>query len=345
MNYGYNQGYGGAYPAYGQPAGYPTQYTQAYSQPGAMMNNYQQPAMMQNNAYAQPNNYMNPMGAPMMGAYPQQQGYTTGMSGAAPRPTVLSPPQVQIPSPPSNPQLHPYPGAVSSNMGRPLAQSMPTPQPQVQYIAPANKPVGVYIPPPKLPHRFPFDPDKMEAYANFYSILSAMEALEEETCNGIISQEQRNELFAGLFEQYNRVLKVIGFGNQNDVKEFALATDLICSFTFASIFGNTEQNKQTQAANKAVLYFDIGQGLTTLSDLCESEGSMYGQCQQAALEIRTKFRKLGEQGNDNAIKILTKWIQLFMQKKTSDPITANERRDLAKDIVVIRNIVAMETGQ
>ena len=209
-----------------------------------------------------------------------------------------------------------------------------------KYIAPAEKPLTSYIPPPKLPHRFPFDPQKKEAYANFYSILSTMEALEEETCNGIIPQSLRDELFKGLFEQYNRVSNVLGFKQQQEFKEFALASDLICSYTFATLFKVKEQEKQSQAANKAILFFGIGSDLTDLSDLCENPSSMYGQCQQKTLEIRTKFRKLNSDCNTTALQILNKWVDLFMNKRTNDVLTQEERKTLASDLNIIRSIVA-----
>lgn len=229
----------------------------------------------------------------------------------------------------------------SAQAGCPQSYGIGAPSPN--HIAPAEPPRTAYVPPPKLPHRFPFDPLKRDAYANFYSILSTIEALEEEACNGVIPLTLRDELLRGLYEQYTRVANVLGFSQQRDVEEFACAADLSCSFAFATLFKNTEREKPAQTANRGALFFGIGSDLTDLSDLCEHAGATYGQCQQKALEARTKFRKLGG-GCDGALQILGRWIDFFMSRRTSDALSPEERRALAADVAAIRAIVASASG-
>ncbi|KAH0795181.1 hypothetical protein GPJ56_000857 [Histomonas meleagridis] len=223
QGYGYGQmGYGMGQQSMVQSNGYPG--TQPMAYPGATQ---------------MPTTNINPMG----GAVPRNLGASLQPNA---RPSfvqsIIRPGQLissgQQPVP-GNPV--PYSGAVSTTGTMQGAAPHAAPGSTGGMNAPGSQstaPGSGSSQPPKPSFRIPEGQEGR--YANLYSLISTIESLEDEYCNGYITSEEHNKLFSELQSQFNTVQNALNLTTE-DIRTFCNHCKLSGSYAFAALFNSTPE--------------------------------------------------------------------------------------------------------
>ena len=258
------------------------------------------------------------------------------MPAAQTQPKVPQPTPAKAPSP--EPKLQPMKPDLGGRQTTPNVTpaahppARPAPQPaRPGYLAPAEPPTGQYIPPPCGTYKFPFQNSNKDKYANLYSLLSTINALQEQASLGNIAMDKCKELTTNLLDQYTRVVNALSFNFQN-VKDFADAAGLNCQFALDVISQAPGAQGPTKSNTAMVAAVELGTHLTTLLDLCHIEKSTVSEFQAAILVVRSHANRMNMPSTSSTITVLTQWITYLREKPSSATLTGEERRRLEADV-------------
>lgn len=217
----------------------------------------------------------------------------------------------------------------------------PTPAPKQTktadplYIAPAEPPTRAYIPPPKI-LKFEYRKEDSEKYANIYSLLVAIDGVEEQASNGILTVTDRDTLIEELSDQFFRALRVVGFNEQN-VRDFAEESRLKCPFALNCLYGQVRKQTDTHKNPIQLHAYKLGTNLTSLSDLCAFPDSTSGQYSHCLLEIKSSVKALSEHNQHYAdlLGAIDHWIAVV---RRADSLSDAEKHGVMELIARIRSV-------
>ena len=298
---------------------------------------------------------MQPMGNPAYGGYGQavpqyppsggQYPYQY-LPGAAPYvpyagayPNAPAPyPGAAAPTPyggATAPAPTPYAGAVAP--GRATA---PVPYPDAQPAtaqpgqAPASKKTSTAssVPAPSRPKYHIREADKAK-YANIYSLIAAVEAVEDEYCNGNISPDEHNRVLNDLKKQFNTVKSAMSL-SVKDVTNFCEAARLPHGYAVAALFDADIEDDGTPTSNlKQAL--DLGTDFTTLSDFCALGSVRAEEAGQLVRTIKARLQALGVLNRNGEAKAITdKWVEKFDAMRAGEIVPDAVIEELKRDITV-----------
>lgn len=178
------------------------------------------------------------------------------------------------------------------------------------YIEPAQPPTRAYIPPPKV-LKFDYNSEDCQKYANIYSLLVAIEGVEDQASNGVLSETDRDNLINTLTDQFNRATRVVRFTEQN-VRDFAEECNLKCLFAFNYLYGKHQTHGRTDSLGHA---YQLGSNLTSLDDLAAFPDATVDQYRNCLLSIRMNLRALADHDSKyaNAVTAVDHWITVMRQ--------------------------------
>ncbi|KAH0795180.1 hypothetical protein GPJ56_000856 [Histomonas meleagridis] len=182
-------------------------------------------------------------------------------------------------------------------------------------------------------------------YANLYSLISTIESLEDEYCNGYITSEEHNKLFSELQSQFNTVQNALNLTTE-DIRTFCNHCKLSGSYAFAALFNSTpEISTSLNHSNNVDLQqaVALGTDFTTLSDYCMVDAVTAGQYLQLIRQIKGRLQSMNIlQQNEEAKNITDYWLDVFEKMKPNDKVPNDIIEKLKSQIGVWRTS-AIET--
>lgn len=257
---------------------------------------------------------------------PPSYGYG-GYPGAPPPYGAPAPASFGAPAPFAGAVPMPYPGAVSPG----AAPAPPAGNPAAARPTAATAPV---VNPPTVSASFPIkEADKLK-YANIYSLIAAVEVLEDEYCNGNISSQERNAAFKDLKDQFDRVKSAMGLGVK-EVTNFCKAARLQHVYAISALFTNLDEGEVSKTSLQQAV--DLGTDFTTLSDLCYVENGTGSNFQVLVHRIEGRLKSLQVlQRNPELQKITAKWVEQFDSIGSNDIVPKTVTDQLKGDIQLWR---------
>ena len=250
---------------------------------------------------------------PYGGAYPSGPVPYAGATAPAPYPGATAPGQVQPPSRATAPV--PYPGA----------------QPPHAHGA-SKTSTASSVPAPSRPKYHIKEADKAK-YANIYSLIAAVEAVEDEYCNGNISPEEHTRVLTDLKKQFNTVKSAMSL-SVKDVTDFCDAARLPHGYAISALFGAEIDDQDTPSSNlkQAV---DLGTDFTTLSDFCALGSVRAEEAGQLVRTIKARLEALGVMHRNSEVKAITdKWVAKFDTMRAGEIVPDAVIEELKRDITV-----------
>lgn len=144
-------------------------------------------------------------------------------------------------------------------------------------------------------------------YANIYSLISAIEVLEDEYCNGNVGNAEHTRLFTDLYKQFSRVQQALGL-NRKDVQDFCTAAGLSHGYAISAIFNQSDVDVDSKS-DKIQEGLLLGADFTTLSDWCYLRTGDASSLLTLVRTIKRRLENLGIlQKNQEVKEITDKWI-------------------------------------
>lgn len=262
---------------------------------------------------------------PGYGGYSQPPpSYGYGAYPGAPPPYGGAPPaSFGAPTPYAGAAPMPFPGAVAPGGAPAPAPGNPAPSRPTAATAPV-------VNPPTVSAKFPIKESDKLKYANIYSLIAAVEVLEDEYCNGNISSDDRNTAFKDLKAQFDKVKNAMGLGVK-EVTNFCKAARLQHVYAISALFSNADEGEVSKTSLQQAV--DLGTDFTTLSDLCFMQNMTGSQFQVLVRRIESRLKALQLlQNNTELRQMTTKWVEQFDSIGANDVVPATVTDQLKSDI-------------
>jgi hypothetical protein len=204
------------------------------------------------------------------------------------------------------------------------------------YIAPPGPPSIHYVAPPKDAYAFPFDESKRDIYANLYSILRTIDAIEEKCSEGLMDYERSEPLKTELKKQFLLATGAARF-NEQHVRAFVEAADLYCGFALNFLF--PKQTADTISQRTPVIGMEIGAVCTSFSDLLMHVDVTVAQVQEKLVTLRSALYSAGFKGY-NCFSVVGSWVTYLEKKRTSDVLNDSERKRMKEALAVVRTEIS-----
>lgn len=182
-------------------------------------------------------------------------------------------------------------------------------------------------------------------YANIYSLIAAIEFLEDEYCNGNVSTTERAQIFKDLSRQFTTVQQALGL-NKKDVENFCTAAGLAHGYAISALF-NQAADVDTDPAkiDKIREGVHLGQDFTTLSDWCFVKTGDAQSLLSLVRQIKGRLEALHIlQRNAEVREMTDKWMNTLNELPLKLPVPPELLDELQKDLDLWR-IAVHETLQ
>ncbi|KAH0786886.1 hypothetical protein GPJ56_009263 [Histomonas meleagridis] len=187
--------------------------------------------------------------------------------------------------------------------------------------------------------KYPIPIEQEKLYANLFSILIAVEQIENEYCEGNISSEEHSQFFDDLNSQFSRLLATLNLG-KNDVESFCKACQTNVPYAIAALFSDFKGSGDSGKSNANFQdAFDLGTDFATLSDLCHLGIQDATQYINIITKIQGRLMRIGILQTKQEVKDLTdKWRDKFAQYKPQDKVETSVIEQLKSDLLVWKTL-------
>lgn len=178
-------------------------------------------------------------------------------------------------------------------------------------------------------------------YGNLYSLISTIEVLEDEYCNGNINSEEHNRLFRELQTQFNTVQNALNL-TAEDIKLFCSSCKLSSGYAISALFNNIPNDISSGSISSNISIdpqqaVALGTDFTTLSDYCMVDVVTAGQYLTLIRQIRGRLQSMGILKRNEEVRNLTEnWINNFEHLKPNDKVPSEIIEQLKSQIGVWR---------
>ena len=140
--------------------------------------------------------------------------------------------------------------------------------------------------------KYPPISGKEKEFQNLYSLLTTVNEIESEFCNGSIDQETHAELLKEYKEPLSKIVSVLKLSG-NDIEQFMQCAHLDCKYAFSVVF---DEDIPMQPPDYSRACIELGMCFTTLSDYCQAgivELATAEMIYETILKIIELSRKVG----------------------------------------------------
>lgn len=251
------------------------------------------------------------------GVYPNAVGMQMGGTRQTLNPAM---PYQMAPGPSPYQGMAPPQGMVNPGMAPQIHGAIPA----RQTLQPSSAPGYVQ---PVLQSTYHIPENQKPRYANLYSLISAIEVIEDEYCNGYIYEDMRNKLIGDYQKQFNTLKNSLNL-SIDQIREFSASVNLPCEYTIATL----NQVPEVSGENNSVFY-ELGESYVNLSDLTAFDDMPVSRYLDAVRDIKGKLMVIGKYPNNPNVKQYTdKWISYFESLNPISTISKGKADELAADI-------------
>ena len=269
--------------------------------------------MYQPNIIGQPNPYqpMQPQTNPYV---PQQQQQPRPYNGAMPMPSSGSGS--------GNAPVAGQPPGSGSGGGVPRFQT-PGAYPQVERIS------------------YTIAASNKDKFANLYSTLAAIEALETEVIEGNISQEESNSLYLPYKQAFDMITRALKM-DEDQVRAFCDAVSLSAGYALSRIYEAPSVDEPTTKPTKDKIdqrdFMTIGGAFVTLQDMCQVGVKVNNIIQQFDLLVKIMKKTTFLKENSEAQSIVHKWNSELKKLPGDNTIPPDVSQKLLNDVILLNGL-------
>ena len=185
---------------------------------------------------------------------------------------------------------------------------------------------------PKMRVRLPPGQD-----ANLYSLLYAIEVLEDEWCNGFVSNEDHQKLFPKLKEQFMIICNALNL-RRVDVTQFCEDVELHCGYAMNVLYDDTGAQEPTAESDTAAADgVNLGTAFATLSDRCAMESGTVAEFLELVQEIYRILNRYGVLHRNDEVRMITqRWMTALGSLDPADRLSRDYMERLKNDLPIWR---------
>lgn len=196
--------------------------------------------------------------------------------------------------------------------------------------------------PPSWKPKFGFKKEAVGQYKALYSLLLAMNELQDLYTEGSIHPEDEivaEEILDGLLAQFDRINKVLKF-SQDDIQEFCDLCQIDVMLAIQELFRQDAGPSFGMSTKMMVKEgFGIGQCLVSLMDLVKIESVTVADLRPIILSLRGHYKSSRTYEKFSVVRhTIEKWINFCHGNNSSKVLTKDELDELKEDAVLLHSL-------
>ena len=213
----------------------------------------------------------------------------------------------------------------------PMRNTQPMEQPPAVSSVRLPHPESVDAIRPKMRVRLPPGQD-----ANLYSLLYAIEVLEDEWCNGFVSNEDHQKLFPKLKEQFMIICNALNL-RRADVTQFCEDVQLHCGYAMNVLYDDVSVEPTAENDTAAADGVNLGTAFATLSDRCAMESGTVAEFLELVQEIYRILNRYGVLHRNDEVRTITqRWMTALGSLTPTDRLSQDYIERLKNDLPIWR---------
>ncbi|OHT14923.1 hypothetical protein TRFO_42831 [Tritrichomonas foetus] len=179
--------------------------------------------------------------------------------------------------------------------------------------------------------RFPIPSEDESKYGNLFALLTTIDEIESEFCDGNLDEKLHQELLQSYKNQFlklNGVLKL----SRNDIEQFCNCAQLNCSYALSTLFSSVVSPlSQSDDKERLRVAMEIGEQFTTLLDFCTMGSIGAGMIYETVSKIRSLLMLINIYTIDEVKQYTDKWADTLSRMKPDAIVPQSILDDIKTD--------------